>query len=160
MLKNTKNISLYIITLLILVTATLAVLVPVGVSAITCPDGSFLPDAEANNCPPASGSSSTGDGNYIEADCQGENIQAGQTGENSCRILDYLVLFINVLSGLVGIIVVGSIIFAGIQYSTSGGDPSKVSAAKDRIRNAVIALVFFIFMYGFLDYLVPGGVLR
>ncbi|MFZ1323857.1 MAG: hypothetical protein WAQ57_01710 [Candidatus Saccharimonadales bacterium] len=97
----------------------------------------------------------------VKSDCEGDNIKAGAAdGSNQhCGILDYLVLFINVLSGLVGVVVVGSIIYAGIQYSTAGSDPQKVSAAKDRIRNALIALAFFIFMYSFLNYLVPGGVL-
>lgn len=94
-------------------------------------------------------------------DCKGDNIHAGASAddENHCGILDYLVLFINILSGLATIAIVGSIIYAGIQYSMSGSDPQKVSAAKDRIRNAVIALIFFVFGYTILNYLVPGGVL-
>ncbi|MDQ3123966.1 MAG: hypothetical protein M3Q14_04780 [bacterium] len=96
------------------------------------------------------------------SDCNGTDIRAGldESDPNHCGILDYLVLFINVLSGIVGVVVVGSIIVSGIQYSSAGSDPQKISAAKDRIRNAIIALAFFIFMYALLNYLVPGGVIR
>lgn len=99
--------------------------------------------------------------NYKKHDCQGADIRAGlQPGDaNYCGILNYLVIIINVLAGAASVAIIGSIIYAGIQYSMSGSDPQKVSAAKDRIRNAIIALVFFIFGYTILNYLVPGGVL-
>jgi hypothetical protein len=94
---------------------------------------------------------------YVEGDCQtGPN---ESLNEGNCGIIRYLVIIINLLSALVGVVIVGSIIWAGIQYSMAGSDPQKVSAAKDRIRNALIALFFFLFMYGLLNYLVPGGVL-
>lgn len=91
---------------------------------------------------------------YEPNDCETDSPSA-----ENCGIIGYLVLFINVLSALAGIIIVGSIIYAGIQYSMSGSDPQKVSAAKDRIRNAIIALIFFIFGYAIINYLIPGGVL-
>lgn len=99
--------------------------------------------------------------NYVPNDCNGPNIQAGQSegSENHCGILNYLVLFINVLSALAGVVIAASIAYGGIQYSMAGSDPQKISTAKSRIRNALIALLFFIFGFGFLNYLVPGGLL-
>ena len=76
-----------------------------------------------------------------------------------CGITRYIVLFINVLSAALGVIVTGVIIVAGIQYSASGSNPQATAAAKKRIPNAVLALVFFVAMYGFLQWIVPGGVL-
>jgi hypothetical protein len=126
--------------------------------------GGQLPEGTPPNTTPTPTGSPTQNRTpeVVESDCQGDNIRAGaaEGTEEHCGILDYLVLFINVLSGLVGIAVVGSIIYGGIQYGSAGSDPQKVSAAKDRIRNAIIALLFFIFMYGFLNYLIPGGVIR
>ncbi len=90
----------------------------------------------------------------LNGDCREADVNS-----DNCAIVGYLVLFINILSALVGIAVAASIIYGGIQYASSGGDPQKVAAAKERIRNAIIALVFFIFTYSFLNYLVPGGVL-
>ena len=96
---------------------------------------------------------------FIINDCNNVNLEAGapETSEQHCGILNYIVIAINILSALVGIVVVGSIIYGGIQYSMAGSDPQKISAAKERIRNAIIALLVFIFAYSFLNYLVPGG---
>ena len=107
-----------------------------------------------------SGTISAGEPNYVKNDCNGPDNKAGESedSENHCGILDYLILFINVLSALVGVVVVGSIIYGGIQYSMAGGDPQKVAGAKKRILNAVVALFFFIFTYAILQYLVPGGI--
>lgn len=116
---------------------------------------------DGNSCDLPDASSSLTEPTQIEDDCSGNNPQAGLADDdpNHCAILDYVVLAINLLSALVGIVVVGSIIYGGIQYSSAGSDPQKISAAKDRIRNALIALLFFIFTYSFLNYLIPGGVL-
>lgn len=64
---------------------------------------------------------------------------------------------INMLSGLVGIIVVISIIAGGIQYASSEGDPQKSSRAKSRITNAILAIVAYAFLYAFLQFIIPGG---
>ena len=76
-----------------------------------------------------------------------------------CDLIDkYINPFINFMAALVGIAVVVSIIVGGIQYSSSAGDPQKVTLAKNRIRNAIIALVTFLFLYALLQFLVPGGI--
>jgi len=72
-------------------------------------------------------------------------------------IAKYVNPFVNLLAALVGVAVVISIVVAGIQYGSSAGDAQKVAAAKARIRNAVIALVTFVFLYSLLNFLVPGG---
>lgn len=87
-------------------------------------------------------------------DCQEVTVESG-----NCGIIRYLVIFINVLSAVAGIVIVGAIIIGGMQYSAARSDPSMVSAAKARIRNAIIALLFFLFGYGLLGYLIPGGLL-
>jgi hypothetical protein len=79
-------------------------------------------------------------------------------GDCSGLIKKYVNPFIRLLSGLVGIIVVASVIFAGVQYSAAGGDPSKVVAARKRITNAIIALLAYLFMFAFLQWLLPGGI--
>jgi hypothetical protein len=77
---------------------------------------------------------------------------------SSCDLITkYVDPFINFLAILVGIGVVTSIIIGGIQYSSSAGDPGKASAAKNRIRDAIIALVTFLLLYGMLNFLIPGG---
>jgi hypothetical protein len=77
---------------------------------------------------------------------------------SQCDLINsYINPFVNFLSALVGVGVVTSIIIGGIQYSSSGGDPSKVTAAKNRIRNAIVALIAFLLLYGMLNFLIPGG---
>ena len=76
-----------------------------------------------------------------------------------CRILQYAVDAINLLSALAGIVVVIMIAVGGIQYSAARDNPQATQAAKQKIQNAIIALLAFLFMYGFLQYIIPGGVL-
>ena len=82
-----------------------------------------------------------------------------QTETGICNINQYIEIFINILSGLVGVVVVMVIIIGGIQYATAGDEPGKIQAARQRITKALIALLVFIFLYAFLQYLVPGGVI-
>jgi hypothetical protein len=65
---------------------------------------------------------------------------------------------INTLSACFGVIAVISIIIGGINYSTSEGDPQKTSRAKNRIFNTIIAVIAYMFLYAFIQFLVPGGV--
>lgn len=84
--------------------------------------------------------------------------QCYSTNLSNCQLVtDYIDPFINLLVALVGIAVVASIIVGGIQYSSSAGDPGKASAAKRRIRDALIALLAFALLYTLLNFLIPGG---
>jgi hypothetical protein len=71
----------------------------------------------------------------------------------------YINPFIILLSALVGVVAVISIIMAGIQYASSADDPGTVTKAKQRIFNTIIGLVAYAFLFAFLNYLVPGGIL-
>ena len=77
---------------------------------------------------------------------------------DKCATTKLLVNVTNIMAGITGLIIVGSLIFAGIQYSMAGADSSKVQAAKHRISSALIALIFFIFGFALLQWLIPGGV--
>lgn len=71
------------------------------------------------------------------------------------KVIDPIV---NFLSAGVGIVVVAVIIAGGIQYSTAGGSPDAVAKAKDRLMNGVLALVIYLLIFGFLQWIVPGGI--
>lgn len=77
----------------------------------------------------------------------------------TCGVTRNIVLLINVLSATLGVVVTAVIIIAGIQYSASAGNPQAAAAARQRITNAALALLFFAGMYGFLQWIVPGGLL-
>jgi len=65
---------------------------------------------------------------------------------------------VNFLSIGVGIVVTAMIIVGGIQYMAAGDNPNAVTAAKQRITNALIALAVFLVAFAFLQWLIPGGV--
>lgn len=75
-------------------------------------------------------------------------------------IVDMLFAVIRFLSIGVGIVIVGSIIVAGIQYTASRGDPQATGKALQRIRETIIALAIFIFAYALINWLVPGALLK
>jgi hypothetical protein len=79
---------------------------------------------------------------------------------NQCDLItDYINPAINLISALVGVAVVISLTIGGIQYGSSGGDAQKVTMAKNRIRNSIVALLTFLFLYAMINFLIPGGLL-
>jgi hypothetical protein len=86
-------------------------------------------------------------------DCSEENLDG-----SNCGIINYLNIFMNMVSGAIAIAVIGNIIYAGIQYSMAQGDPGNVGKAKTRIRNALVAFIMYVSLFGFLQWLIPGGV--
>jgi hypothetical protein len=81
-----------------------------------------------------------------------------QANTNECDIVaTYINPIISFLSILVGIVIVISVVLGGIQYSASADNPQAVAAARKRIINAVLAGVAFLFLWGFLEFIVPGG---
>jgi hypothetical protein len=80
-------------------------------------------------------------------------------GTSHCDLIaQYVNPAINLLSVSFGIIAVISLIFGSINYTTSEGDPQKASKAKQRIANTLFATVAYMFLYAFLQFLVPGGI--
>ena len=77
---------------------------------------------------------------------------------NNCPLISkYVNPLIAFLSAVLGIMVVISIIIAGIQYSGAGSDPQKVASARKRIRNSLLVFVGYLFLSAFLQYVTPGG---
>jgi len=79
---------------------------------------------------------------------------------NCDLVATYVNPLINLLSVVFGLIAVASIIMGGIQFSASEGDPQKASRAKNRISNTIVAIFAYALLYGFLEFLVPGGFLH
>src|SRR5206468_3901288 len=74
-------------------------------------------------------------------------------------ILDLLFAVIRFLSVGAGLVIIASLVYAGIQYSASAGDPNAHATAVKRIRANVVALLIFVFAYAIVNYLVPGELL-
>jgi hypothetical protein len=118
-----------------------------------CADGTTPPGNDVKNCPVTTTTPSNGPGDPA--------VNGGHCSDvkNCDLIQNFINPFINLLAALVGVAVTISIVVGGIQYSNSGGDAQAVAAAKARIRNAIIALITFIFLWALLDFLIPGGLL-
>lgn len=78
-------------------------------------------------------------------------------GRDLNPIIDVAFAIFRFLSAGVGLVVIGSIIVAGIQYSASRGNPQATEAAKKRIVNALSGLMLYIFLFAIANFLVPGG---
>lgn len=76
---------------------------------------------------------------------------------NISPIADLLYSLIRFLSIGVGLVIVGSMIYAGIQYIGSRGEPQSTEHAMNRIRSNIIALVIYVFTYAILSFVIPPG---
>ncbi len=90
-------------------------------------------------------------------DVRSADDKKGTVDGNQCIYQKYVNPLIRFVSAIAGLTAVISIVAAGIQYSMAGGDMNKVSAAKKRITQSVIAFLAFIFLLAFLQWIVPGG---
>lgn len=61
---------------------------------------------------------------------------------------------INVTLGLLGLVTVVIILYAGFQWMTSGGEAEKVETAKKRLRNAVIGLIIILSAYALTAFVI------
>lgn len=93
-------------------------------------------------------------GDKFEVDCKEENPSV-----QNCGIIRRIRDIINVLSALVGIIAVIMLTVWGIQYTASRDNPQMVASARLHILQTVLAVVMYLFVYAFLQWLIPGGLL-
>jgi hypothetical protein len=89
---------------------------------------------------------------------EGRCDDAANIDENTCGIVAYIQVAINILTAIVGVVIVIMIAVGGIQYSAARDNPQEAAAAKQKIYNAVLALVVYLFSFAFLQYIVPGGI--
>lgn len=88
----------------------------------------------------------------------------GMAGSKSCPdmspITDIIYAIIRFLSIGVGIVVVASMVYAGMQYIGSRGEPQATEQAVNRIRSNIIAIIIYIFAYAILSFVIPPGFLN
>lgn len=129
-------------------------LIPVSSSGVGSPfaascESLYLPGTE-----PAG--ASAGSQTRLQVDCK--PAEGEELSRENCGIIDYIFIFTNFLSAIVGIVAVLMIVYRGIQYSTARDNPQVVQQARLQILQVVIALLVYIFTYAFLQWVVPGGV--
>jgi hypothetical protein len=78
---------------------------------------------------------------------------------SSCDLIKkYLNPIVTFLVGVPALVATISLVIGGIQYGSSADDPQKVAAAKSRMYNAILGLLGFVFLWSFLQFIMPGGV--
>lgn len=172
MLQQIKKFTQYTLLIVGLGASFVLAQSPAFVSAappVGCPDGPAGPiDPKAHYSCPDGGMVS--EGRYLSAEAveqkrvfkPGDQTNcAPQDGapldSSNCGILKLVVTLTNILSAIAGVVIVMMLIVGGIQYSAAGSNPQTVSAAKEKMRNALLALFIFTFMYAFLQWIIPGG---
>lgn len=139
-----------LLTALLLLAPIVAAPAVTYAGSVLCPDGqTSVPQGQESTCPHTTDKAIKG-GNCTDA-------TTGQVTSGCDLIKNYIQPFVDFLAAFVGIAVVISVVIGGIQYGSSAGDPQKVTAAKNRIRNSIIALITFIFLTTILNFLIPGG---
>lgn len=83
------------------------------------------------------------------------NFGCSQTGNPA---IDLMFAILRFMVAGVGVVVIASVIVGGIQYITAQGEPQKQAAARGRVVNALLALLFYLFIFAILQWLVPGGI--
>ncbi len=164
MIKFVKNQIFSNLAFATCIAITLAICISVlgvnrSVSAITCPDGSYLPNAQADQCPYGDGAPPIDDGKDIEFSIDCEPRTGTPLDRTNCGIINIVVIAINFMSALAGIVFVASIMISGFQYMTARDNAGQIQKAKSRIVMTLVAVAIFIFMYALLNFLVPGGVI-
>jgi len=91
------------------------------------------------------------------SDCNNSSDAGIQNCVKNNQIVKDLNFIVNFLSAGVGIVVIGTIIVGGVQYTLAGDNSQLTGAAKQRIINGLIALAVFIFSFAFLQWIIPGG---
>lgn len=89
-------------------------------------------------------------------ECDGDDKEAKNLEDTG--LWGLLILSINIMTAGVGVLAVGGIVWGSILYTTAGGSPEQVKQAITIIRNVVIGIVMYLMMFGFLNYIIPGGI--
>ena len=84
-----------------------------------------------------------------------KNAEQGGTDSGIWRLIIWV---LNIMIALVGLAATGSVIYAGVLYSSAGGNSENIAKAKTIIVNTAIGIVAFGLMYVALNWLVPGGI--
>lgn len=140
MFAKKTNIRLLLASLLVAFSFTTITASTVSAASYPAPLGNFA----ANVC------GKNGMKTTIDIGCKGKGNP----------IVDLLFAIIRFLVVGATVVITGSLVVAGIQYTSSGGSPEAISKAKKRITSSITALFILIFGYAILNYLIPVAILK
>lgn len=78
---------------------------------------------------------------------------------NSGKLYNYIKIVVIILSTGGGLAILGSFVFAGVQYATAGENSGSISKAKERIVYTLIALVLYLMLFSIVNWLIPGQII-
>ena len=87
---------------------------------------------------------------------QGVTKSGGQTGGNAISLGDRIKTIVNVILYILGAVAVLMIVLGGIRYTTSGGDSTGVTNAKNTIIYAVVGLVIAIMAFAIVNFVLDA----
>ncbi len=93
----------------------------------------------------------------FECDCDPAD---GQLNAENCGIVNAAEVGTNILATIAALAIVGGLSYGSFLYMTAGDNPGQISAARQRIVWALVALGLLLFFWGFLQWLIPGGFLE
>ena len=117
--------------------------------------GVTLMPAYADNCTCTDNGS--GDITYAASCTEAEKgmaLAGGCTGTAAPKLEDTVKNIINAVLYVVGILAVVMVIIGGVKYTTSGGDQSAVTSAKNTILYGIIGLVIAILAYAIVNFVI------
>jgi hypothetical protein len=77
-----------------------------------------------------------------------------QTAGNSANLITLIGQFINAILGLLGVVFLILMIYAGVLYMTSAGNPEGTKKAVGIIRNSVIGLIIILASYAITTFVI------
>ncbi len=72
----------------------------------------------------------------------------------------FVLWVLRLLTAGIGVVAVAMIGFHAFLYATAGDNSNQTKEAKEKIRNTLVGLVLYGFMYVGLEFLIPGGVFK
>lgn len=88
--------------------------------------------------------------------CAKQGYNAGGGSSNSGSLQGFIHKIVNLLLYILGSIAVIVIVIGGIRYTTSAGDQSQMTAAKNTILYAVVGLVVAVLAYAIVNFVLTS----
>lgn len=150
----------HVFKLTILVGATLGTLLlatPVAASALPLPASTFGSITTETKCTADEVHPKDFNGDVDVRSCCPKSAGANPTSIQ-CFFAKYINPIVNLLAVGVGVVVLASVVGGAVMISASAGDSGKYAKGRERIVNSLLALAGFVFLYAFMQWIIPGGV--